>query len=129
MSRRVDGRKEQREGEQRESKGDCVLCVYMGLCGLADIKLGPEEGQALANFLQGNNTLRSLHLSSMPREEGERRDVRGLLCVGAFLVFVVRGRAVVAAEGEGRREECEAAARCGGVCRGAEEQAKGQGGG
>ena len=50
----------------------------------------------------------------LPGEEGERRDVRGLLCVGAFLVFVVRGRAVVAAEGEGRREACEAAARCGG---------------
>ena len=74
-------------GEQRKSRGDCVLCVYMGLCGLADIGLGPEGGQALANFLQGNNTLRSLHLWSMPREEGERRDVREAFMCGCLSCF------------------------------------------
>ena len=97
---------------------------------MADIELGPEGGQALANFLQGNNTLRSLHLVRMPREEGERRDVWGLLCVWVpFLFLLLEGGLWLLLRERGEGRKCEAAGRCGGVGRGAKEQAKGQGGG
>ena len=71
---------------------------------LAGIELGPEGGQALGKFLQGNTTLRSLSLKSMPekrREGGEE----GCGASPFFFWCLLREAACAAGAASGRGEE------------------------
>ena len=88
----------------------CIIFFFGDLvCDMAGIELGPEGGQALGKFLQGNNTLRSLRLNGMPKRRTEGRERKDARLSLSFFVCVGSGRLLVLLEAEGRREGCEAA--------------------